>query len=148
MADIFPVMPESSAEDINAPVAVENIGISFVYDHESNNFIMVDGSPKECNQAEAVMEWIAMWLRLNRNSCKVFEDTNLGISKDELIGSRTMPAGFARSELIREIQEMLLLCPAIASSYNYVFTRQKRTMQIAFTVSLHTGETLEVVENV
>ena len=148
MADIFPVMPESSAEDINAPVAVENIGTSFVYDHESNNFVMLDGSPKECTQAEAVREWISMVLRLNRNSCKVFESTNIGISRDELIGSRSLPSGFARSELIREIQEMLLLCPAIANSYNYVFTRQKQIMQIAFTVTLHTGETLEVVENV
>lgn len=148
MADMFPTMPESSAEDINATVAMENIGLSLAYDYENNSFIMVDGSPKECNQVKAVKEWISMMLRINKNSCKVFEGTNLGISKDELIGSRSLPAGFARSELIREIQEMLLLCPAIESSYNYVFTRKKRTMEIAFTVSLHTGETLEVVENV
>lgn len=148
MADMFPIMPESEAEDIKQPIAVENIGKSFVYDHKKHAFVMLDGSPKECNQADAVKEWISMMLRLNKNSCKVFENTNLGISKDELIGSRTLPAGFARSELIREIQEMLLLCPVIASSYNYVFTRKKRTMEIAFTVSLHTGETLEVVENV
>ena len=148
MTDMFPTMPESSAEDKNALVAVENIGTSFVYDHDKKAFVIVDGSPKECTQAEAVREWISMMLRINKNSCKVFEGTNLGISKDELIGSRSLPAGFARSELIREIQEMLLLCPAIESSYNYVFTRKKRTMEIAFTVSLHTGETLEVVENV
>ena len=148
MEDMFPIMPETEAEDVNTLVSVENIGTSFVYDHDKKAFIMVDGSPKQCTQAEAVREWISMMLRLNKNSCKVFEGTNLGISKDELIGSRTLPAGFARSELIREIQEMLLLCPAIASSYNYVFTRKKRTMEIAFTVSLHTGETLEVVENV
>lgn len=148
MADIFPTMPESVAEDINAIVVMENIGLSLAYDHENNSFIMVDGSPKECNQIEAVKEWISMMLRLNKNSCKVFENTNLGISKDELIGSRTLPAGFARSELIREIQEMLLLCPAIESSYNYEFKRNKRTMEIAFTVILHTGESLEVVENV
>lgn len=148
MADMFPIMPETEAEDVNIPVPVENIGTSFVYDHDKKSFIMVDGSPKECNQVKAVKEWISMMLRLNKNSCKVFEGTNLGISKDELIGSRTLPAGFARSELIREIQEMLLLCPAIASSYNYVFTRKKRTMEIAFTVTLYTGETLEVVENV
>lgn len=148
MADMFPIMPENEAEDVNIPVPVDNIGTSFVYDHDKKSFIMLDGSPKECTQAEAVREWISMMLRLNKNSCKVFEGTNLGISKDELIGSRTLPAGFARSELIREIQEMLLLCPAIESSYNYVFTRKKRTMEIAFTVSLHTGETLEVVENV
>ena len=148
MADMFPIMPENEAEDVNIPVPVDNIGTSFVYDHYKKSFIMLDGSPKECNQVEAVKEWISMMLRLDKNSCKVFEGTNLGISKDELIGSRTLPAGFAKSELIREIQEMLLLCPAIASSYNYVFTRKKRTMEIAFTVSLHTGETLEVVENV
>lgn len=148
MADMFPTMPESEAEDVNAPVAVENIGTSFAYDHENSTFFMVDGSPKECTQAEAVREWISMVLRLNRNSCKVFADTNIGISRDELIGSRSLPSGFARSELIREIQETLLNCPAIANSYNYVFTRQKQTMQIAFTVTLHTGETLEVVENV
>ena len=148
MADMFPIMPESQAEDIKQPIAVENIGKSFVYDHEKKSFTMLDGSPKECNQIEAVKEWISMMLRLNRNCCKVFEGTNLGISKDELIGSRTLPAGFARSELIREIQEMLLLCPAIESSYNYVFTRKKRTMESAFTVILYTGESLEVVENV
>lgn len=148
MEDMFPIMPENEAEDVNIPVPVDNIGTSFVYDHDKKSFIMVDGSPKECNQADAIKEWISMMLRLNKNSCKVFENTNLGISKDELIGSRTLPAGFARSELIREIQEMLLLCPAIESSYNYVFTRKKRTMEIAFTVTLYTGETLEVVENV
>ena len=148
MEDMFPIMPETEAEDVNIPVPVENIGTSFVYDHYKKSFIMLDGSPKECNQAEAVREWISMMLRLNKNSCKVFEGTNLGISKDELIGSRTLPAGFARSELIREIQEMLLLCPAIESSYNYEFKRNKRTMEIAFTVILHTGESLEVVENV
>ena len=148
MADMFPIMPENEAEDVNIPVPVENIGTSFIYDHDKKSFVMVDGSPKECTQAEAVREWISMMLRLNKKSCKVFEGTNLGISKDELIGSRTLPAGFARSELIREIQEMLLLCPAIESSYNYEFKRNKRTMEIAFTVILHTGESLEVVENV
>lgn len=148
MTDMFPTMPESSAEDKNALVAVENIGTSFVYDHDKKAFVIVDGSPKECNQADAVKEWISMMLRLNKNSCKVFENTNLGISKDELIGSRTLPAGFARSELIREIQEMLLLCPAIESSYNYEFRRNKRTMEISFICVLYTGESLEVVENV
>lgn len=148
MADMFPIMPENEAEDVNIPVPVENIGTSFIYDHDKKSFVMVDGSPKECTQAEAVREWISMMLRLNKNSCKVFEGTNLGISKDELIGSRSLPAGFTRSELIREIQEMLLLCPAIESSYNYEFKRNKRTMEIAFTVILHTGESLEVVENV
>ena len=148
MADMFPIMPENEAEDVNIPVPVDNIGTSFVYDHYKKSFIMLDGSPKECNQVEAVKEWISMMLRLNKNSCKVFENTNLGISKDELIGSRTLPAGFARSELIREIQEMLLLCPAIESSYNYEFKRNKRTMEISFICVLYTGESLAVVENV
>lgn len=148
MADMFPIMPTTTAENINEPVPVENIGKSFVYDHEKHTFVMLDGSPKECTQVEAVKEWISMMLRLNKKSCKIFEDTNLGISKDELIGSRNLPSGFARSELIREIQEMLLNCPAIESSYNYVLTRKKRTLEIAFTVILHTGENLKVVENV
>lgn len=148
MADMFPTIPDNSAEDTNAPVAVENIGTSFVYNHDKKAFVLLDGSPKQCTQVEAVKEWISMMLRLNRNCCKVFEGTTLGISKDELIGSRTLPAGFARSELIREIQEMLLLCPAIESSYNYEFRRNKRTMEISFICVLYTGESLEVVENV
>lgn len=146
MADMFPILPESVAEDANAPMAGENIGTSFIYDHEKKSFILLDGSPKECIGVEAIKEWISMMLRLNRNCCKVFEGTNLGISKDELIGSRSLPAGFARSELIREIQEMLLLCPAIESSYNYEFKRNKRTMEISFICVLYTGESLEVSE--
>lgn len=144
----FPTISDENSQPIYNPVSAEDIKSSFVYNFDRNNFIFVDGTPKEVIKTEAVKEWIRMVLRVRKNSCKVFEGLDIGLSYDELIGSRALPLGFARAELEREIKNTLSYCPAISNAYDFDFKRLKRTLEISFTCVLNTGEVIFIDERI
>ncbi|MDD6937031.1 MAG: DUF2634 domain-containing protein [Clostridiales bacterium] len=145
---LFPDIDQSAVLNLDTTQAADTIAAGFVYDHEAGHFVLVDGSPRQVTGAEAVREWIGMMLRVRRGLDEVFSglSTTPGIDRDGLIGSRSLPAGFQRSELMREIRETLALCPTIQSSDGFSFRRAGRALEISFTVTLRTGETLEVSE--
>ena len=85
-------------------------------------------------------------LRVRKGGDAVFDGLRVqpGIDRDGLIGSRSLPTGFRRSELMREIRETLALCPAILSADGFSFSRDGRALVVQFTVTLRTGDTMEV----
>lgn len=145
---LFPDIDQSAVLNLDTTQAADAIAVGFAYNHAKGGFVLVDGSPRQVTGAEAVREWIGMMLRVRRGLDEVFSglSTTPGIDRDGLIGSRSLPAGFQRSELMREIRETLALCPAIQSSDGFSFQRAGRALEISFTVTLRTGETLEVSE--
>lgn len=64
------------------------------------------------------------------------EDTTFGISVYEYLGTRTLPAGYLNSELKREVTELLLKHPKISEVSEWSGKREKRGLDISFTVGL------------
>lgn len=147
---LFPDMTaaDAAASKLDTVTAAADIGTSWRYDHEAGRFRMVDGSPEACAGKEAVREWIALMLRVWRGKNTVFDGIDAGVDVDSLLGTRQLPEGFRRAEIIREVRETLALCPAIADAWGFSVTREGRSMVIGFTCSLRSGETMEVSADV
>ena len=145
---LFPEIDQGTVFHLDTAIPAEEIGAGFRYDHEKGSFVMVDGTPQEVRGREAVREWIGMMLRVKLHANAVFDGLSAGIDRDGLVGSRSLPTGFQRSELMREIRETLALCPAIRSADRFRFARQGRALVVSFTVTLRSGESMEVTEDV
>ncbi len=144
---LFPDFTETAVSNLDTSQSAAEIQTSLKYDHENKQFYMIDGSPVLCMGKQAVREWIALMLRVQRGKDPVFAE-DCGIDVDGLLGTRAFPDGFTRSEMIREIRETLALCPAISGAEGFEVTRIGTNMAVHFTALLRNGETLEVNENV
>lgn len=148
---LFPDINQSAVlSNWDAATAAEDVAAGFRYDHEAGGFVLTDGAPVEATGREAVREWIGMMLRVRKGRDAVFDGMRVqpGIDRDGLIGNRSLPSGFRRSELMREIRETLALCPAILSADGFHFAREGRALVVSFTVTLRTGDTMEVSADV
>ena len=125
-----------------------HIGRSFLFDFDTGQHRVVDGAVKECDELTAVRQWLDLMVRTALDKYKVYENTGFGNSAEKFIGRRTLPKGFAASELEREIKESCKLCPAIERAGNFNIERTTRGMEIAFTAYLVNGELLEVKNSV
>ena len=148
---LFPDINQSAVLSyLDAATAAEDVAAGFRYDHEAGGFVLTDGAPAVATGREAVREWIGMMLRVQKGRDAVFDGLRVqpGIDRDGLIGNRSLPSGFRRSELMREIRETLALCPAILSADGFHFAREGRALVVSFTVTLRTGDTMEVSADV
>lgn len=144
MADVFPVIPE----ELPAQVA-ESIGRSpkFVFheDGRSGRFQLIDGALVERQGIEAVKQWLELMLRQKPGAIPIYRTsgtTQPGVEAVSL--DRRVPEGFVYAEIERNVRETVKFCPAIHTVSDFEFTRVRRGVQVAFTVTLYTGESEEV----
>lgn len=119
---------------------------TLAFDYDKNRFVLVDGTPALRDRSAAVRQWLHLMLLTYLGRFRVYEGAAFGHTGEQLIGMRQVPPGFVHSELAREIREACALCPAIARADDFDFTREGRLLHVTFTVTLHTGETVEVSE--
>ena len=117
---------------------------TIIFDYETNRFRVIDGAPRTRDGVAAVRQWVALMLRTYRDRFTVYQGTQFGHTGEDLIGMRQAPPGYLHSELAREIREGCKLCPAIARTDDFSFSRQGRSLLVQFTVTLKTGEQTEV----
>ena len=117
---------------------------TIIFDYDVNRFRVVDGKPQTRDGAAAVRQWVELMLRTYLDRFAVYQGTGFGHSGEDLIGMRQAPPGYLHSELAREIREGCKLCPAIARTDDFSFARQGRSLLVQFTVTLKTGEQMEV----
>ncbi len=144
MADVFPVI----SEELPTQVA-ESIGRSpaFVFhsDGRSGSFQLIDGALVERHGIEAVKQWLELMLRQKPGAIPIYRTsgtTQPGIAAVSF--DRRVPEGFVYAEIERNVRETVKFCPAIRLVSDFAFTRVNRGVQVAFTVTLHTGESEEV----
>lgn len=147
---IFPDALENSAVTSADVVPAAEIAASFIYDADNKIFRLLDGTPEECQGADAVRAWINLMLRVEKNTAEVFDglQTAPGIDRDALLGRRELPEGYQRSEIMREIRDTLALNPGILSADGFNFSRAGRALRVKFNVRLRTNESMEVIEDV
>ena len=142
---MFPVMPT----DIPAQ-AGDTIGRVPAFDFDSTRsrrgaFQLVDGALEERTGAAAVQQWFELTLRQMPDAIPIYRvDSTQRIGVDRTMLTMHMPEGWVRAEIERQVRETASFCPAVRTVDSFVFTRLRRGLECAFTVRLHTDETVEV----
>ena len=140
------MFPSDFIEDSNVTTETEETGVDFLFDYETGQHITENSLLTECTTLESVKQYIQNVLRTQANAYDVYiqgENDVFGISVYEYIGTRTLPAGYINSELKREVTENLLKHPLIARVSNWVGKRERRGLNISFTVTLTDGNIIE-----
>ena len=131
-----------------AQAAVE-IGRVPAFDTGPNRFLLVDGKLVERTGREAVQQWFDLALRQQPGRVPIYQTTGAkqyGIDRS-VLGSK-LPSGYAEAELERSVRETASFCPAVRSIQDVSISRRGRACRVEFTAVLHTGETVEVSQDV
>lgn len=135
---IFPTA-SNAAETIDNPQS-KPLAKSFAFDYTSKTFRLVDGSPMLISGVDAVAQWLELFVRTIPNRYAVYGDQDFGVDATQAIGKKAVPNGAIISEIQREIEEGVLLCPAIRAVYDFNISGDT----VTFTVSLDDGEESEL----
>lgn len=133
------MFPSNFIESTATENETEETGIDFLFDYEKGQHIMRGAVLSECDELQSIRQYIQNVLRTKANLYMVYtksEDTTFGISVYEYLGTRTLPAGYLNSELKREVTELLLKHPKISEVKEWSGKREKRGLDISFTVEL------------
>lgn len=144
MNNTFPVIPEDMPGQ-----AAQDIGRTLVFDFARNAFVLTDGKIAECSGTEAVKQWIMLVLRQVPDKTPIYRiegQKKIGIDRS-VLGMRA-PNGFAASEIERTVRDTLSFCPAIAQIGTVTVSRSGRSYLVTVSVYLHSGENVEVTDNV
>lgn len=109
-------------------------GKSFLFDFNQGDFVIEDGKLKEIDSLEALKIWIVKILKTEKFKFKIYYSTDYGTSLTELITS-DFPMPFIKSEIEREITEVLLQNSNIKSVQNFKFERNKMLLNVRFDCS-------------
>lgn len=133
------IFPESSgaAETISTPKTT--LGDSLAFDYAAKRFSIVDGSPVRITGTDAIKQWIELFVRTIPKRYAMYSD-HFGVDVTQLIGKKAVPSGAVLSEIKREVEEGILLCPAIQSVYGFNLSGNN----VTFTVTQIDGEESEV----
>lgn len=143
---MFPT--DTDFESIKISTANEQsskIGRSFLFDFKTGQHQITDGKVVECDQLQAIRQWLELLVRTTVDKYQVYKDTGFGTTWEQYVGRRNLPLGFVVSEMEREISEAAIkLNPAIASVQDFEAERTTRGLIITFTAALKDKQLMEV----
>ena len=139
------MFPEDLVENDNIE-DTEEVGTDFLFDYETGQHILKNGTLEECSEVESIKQFIQNVLRTQANIYDIYitgETDTFGISIYKYLGTRTLPMGYLNSELNREVTQQLLRHPKISSVTGWRGKRERQGLAISFTVILVDGTILE-----
>lgn len=142
---IIPLIPalQEQTDNINSLTSTEvkKLGRCFLFDFDTNTFVIKDGKLVECTEVGAVEQWIKLILQTYKDKFNVYKGTDFYCNIEDLVGKK--PNGFRLSELKREVTEALLKHRYIQGVDDFEFTNEREKIIVNFTVTLIDGTTLE-----
>lgn len=117
-----------------------NNGKSFLFDFETGDFIIKDGKMQSLSDEEALKMWIQKVLKTTKSKFKIYDDTDYGIANLKELITSDFPFAFIKAEVEKEIIETLLKNSNIKSVNGFEFIRDKRILNVSFTVNSTYGE--------
>lgn len=146
---MFPINQEQGENSL-AAMQKNNIkskfGKSFLFDFDKGDFVLLDGNVKVVEGKQALNVWIKKILKTEKLKYKIYEiiDNTYGVSLTEYMGSNA-PTGYIYGGIQSQIVEALTVHPDITAVSNFEFTRDKRNLNVTFTIYTIYGETDEGV---
>jgi phage baseplate assembly protein W len=139
--DTIPLIPDLE-EQINteSQTSTLQIGRSFLFDFDKNEFVFKDGKMVEITGLQALKQWINLCLRTFIKKYEVYKDTDFGCKIEDLLGSRLNAYNYA--EMQREIREALIKNENIKDVRNIVINQEKKVFTVDMDIELVNKELL------
>lgn len=134
------IFPEASGAPETVATKQAALGASLAFDYRARRFRLVDGSPPKIGGTDAAAQWLELFVRTVPKRYAVYGEAGFGVDATKLIGKKAVPNGAILSEIQREIEEGVPLCPAIRTVYGFDVAGGT----IAFRVVLMDGTEREV----
>jgi len=141
----------TAAETVSNGDSQSGGGIDFLFDYAAGEHIVSGFVLTECTRVESVRQYVHNLLLTRAGEYKVYtkgEDDVFGLTVYDKIGQRALPDGYLNSELKREVSEILLKHSDIADVRDWVGKREKRGLDISFTVVLSDELEIEINESI
>ncbi len=143
------MFPKTFTEQITETAKEEktDTGIDFLFDYNTGQHIIKGSTLVNCQDLQKVRQYVENVLRTPANLYKDYikgEKEAFGLSIYNYIGQRTLPIGYINSELKREVTEHLLKYPLISEVKDWKGEREKRGLNVSFTVVLNDGNTIDI----
>lgn len=139
------MLPKITELNLNVEETTEGIppiGMSFLYDFDKGDFVYRDGKLVELYGVDSLKMWIMKVMKTERFRFRVYDDTEYGITLEDLIGSN-LPRAFVEAEIKREVTETLTSHAHIDEVRGWEFERDGKWMRVKFTVISPTYNTFE-----
>lgn len=115
------------------PETLPPIGKSFLFDFDKSDFIYIDGKMVELHGIDSLKMWIMKVMKTERYRFRVYDDTEYGITIEDLIGSN-LPRAYIEAEIKREVNTSLVRHTHIEAVEEWSFERDGKWMRIKFSV--------------
>lgn len=125
----------------NTVTKTEEVGRSFVFDYDTNTFLVADGIVQETDRVQATKQWIELFIRTEKDKYKIYS-ANFGTDLSDLVGYR-LPRGYQVSEIMRRVNDGILNgCKSVQAVRNWKFTKDG----FYFTVIMTDGTEVKIGE--
>lgn len=125
----------------DAVTKTEEVGRSFVFDYDTNTFLVADGIVQETDRVQATKQWIELFIRTEKDKYKIYS-ANFGTDLSDLVGYR-LPRGYQVSEIMRRVNDGILNgCKSVQAVRNWKFTKDG----FYFTVIMTDGTEVKIGE--
>ena len=118
---------------------------TFAFDFEKGEFVMKDGNPVVLSGIDALKMWIEKCVRTQLGRYSIYKGQQYGANIEDLVIGKSYGIDFAESELRREIETALLQNADILSMESFSAVRERRTLNINFTLKTTYGIVEEAV---
>ena len=130
------IFPENNSAEETVDISDPAVRESPRFNYSAAAFELVDGKNRMCSGIDAVKQWLELFVRTPPGRYAVYGEQPFGVDAALLIGRKSVPSGAVLSELRRQIEEGVTLCPAIRAVYGFSLDRNV----ISFTVETHNGD--------
>jgi len=137
---MFPII-DVEENQIIEEVSENSLGKTYLFDFETGEFVLKDGKLVVASELEAIKMWVRKIILTEKFKFRIYEKTEdeknqeYGITFKSLIGKK-LPREMIRSEIKRELSEVLTKHPKINSLSDFEVLQDGIKVTIKFTVYL------------
>ena len=114
------------------------------FDFQKGDFIIINGRPKMTVGSERIKNWVQKILNTQKGRYKIYNGTGYGINIEDTFVGKNYNRDYIRSEVKREITEMLTANEDIVSIDNFNMEVDGSLLTVSFTVNSVYGDINDV----
>lgn len=114
------------------------------FDFQKGDFVIINGRPKMAVGKERVKNWVQKILNTQKGRYKIYNGTGYGINIEDTFVGKNYNRDYIRSEVKREITEILTTNEDIVSIDNFNMEVDGSLLTVSFTVNSVYGDINDV----
>ena len=114
------------------------------FDFERGDFVIINGRPKMTVGGERIKNWVQKILNTQKGRYKIYNGTGYGINIEDTFVGKNYNRDYIRSEVKREITEILTTNEDIVSIDNFNMEVDGSLLTVSFTVNSVYGDINDV----